>query len=89
MQSLTLRTMQEHYGLVDAHPILEAGDLIRWYEERGYRYRHKSIRAGYLPKMLPGNCVVANYSGRFGKGIQIAEGLSPSRVYIHYLIKEK
>ena len=48
-----------------------------------------SVRAGYIPKMLPGNYVVANYSGKFGKGIQIVEGLSTSRVTVHYLIRKE
>lgn len=88
MQSLTLRTIDSNFGICKNHPVMDTGDLISWYEERGYRYRHMSIRAGYLPKMLPGNNITANYSGRFGKGIQIIEGLSTSRVKVHYLIKE-
>lgn len=89
MQSITLRTIADHYGILDNYPQLPALDLIKWYEERGYRYRHMSVRAGYIPKMLPGNYVVANYSGKFGKGIQIVEGLSTSRVTVHYLIRKE
>lgn len=87
MQSLTFRSMSNLYGLVE-HPIMEVSDLIRYYESRGYAYRHRSMRAGYVPRMTPGNCIVANYSGRFGQGIQIAEGYDSSRVIVHYLIKK-
>lgn len=87
MQSLTFRSMSNLYGLVE-HPILEVSDLIRHYEGMGYAYRHRSMRAGYVPRMTPGNCIVANYSGRFGHGIQIAEGYDTSRVIVHYLIKK-
>lgn len=88
MQSLTLRTIETNFGICRNHPIMEVTDLIAWYEKLGYKYRHMSIRAGYLPKMLPGNNIAANYSGRFGRGIQIIEGLSASRVKVHYLIEE-
>lgn len=89
MQSITLRTIEDHYGILDNYPQLPVLDLIKWYEDRGYRYRHMSVRAGYIPKMLSGNYVVANYSGKFGKGIQIVEGLSTSRVTVHYLIRKE
>ena len=89
MQSITLHPLALHYGIVDNHPTMHPEDLIRWYEDRGYRHRHISIRAGYLPKMLPGGCVVANYNGRFGKGLQLIEPLGTSRVKLHYLIEYK
>lgn len=85
MQPLTYRSIKKNFGIL-RHPVMAVPDLIRYYESIGYRYRHRSIRSGYISKMIPGNCIVANYNGRFGIGVQIIEGVDPVRVNVYYLI---